>query len=163
MFTDILTFHMYIVIYTLIKLLYGIHESAYHAKDFNITCYTKLINYRITQSQYKPHETMLQNKSKLQDNTFTCNFIFNLIDRFLWIYFCIIVYVCIFHIFCIILLFHSMFLYETCLIRTSIWPKLLFGINRCTIYTGVLLDCLLLLHILINLLQTVLWSPIIFI
>jgi hypothetical protein len=111
MFTDILPFHMYIVIFTLIHLLYGIHESTYHVKDYNITlfityiqlCYTKLINYRITQSHYKPHKTMLQNKSKLQDNTFTCNFIFNLIDRFLWIYCCIIVYVCIFHIFCIIL------------------------------------------------------------
>ena len=46
------------------------------------------------------------------------------------------------------------FYMKPCLIRTSIWPKLLFGINRSTIYTGVLLDCLLLLHILINLLQT---------
>jgi hypothetical protein len=135
--------------------MHHIHTTLIQKKD---------IIYKITQSHYKPHTTVPRIFfSKLQDSTFTPNFIFNLIDRFVWTYSSIIVYACIFHIFCIILLFHSIFLYETCLIRTSIWPKLLFGIDRCTIYTGVLLDCLLLLHILINLLQTVLWSPIIFI
>jgi len=69
--------------------LYGVHESAYYVKDNTFTscitytqfCYKKL-NYKITQSHYKPHKTVLKKNSKLQDNTFTCNFIFNLIDVF---------------------------------------------------------------------------------
>ena len=60
----------------------------------------------------------------------------------MWTYYIIIVYLCIFYKFCIILHFHS----------TSMWPNLVFRIDRCTIYTGVVLNCLLLLHILINLL-----------
>jgi hypothetical protein len=35
-----------------------------------------------------------------------------------------------------ILLFYSIFWFETCLIRTFMWPNLVFRIDRCTIETG---------------------------
>jgi hypothetical protein len=37
MFTDILPYHMYIVIYTLINLVYGVHESALYDQDNTFT------------------------------------------------------------------------------------------------------------------------------
>lgn len=53
---------------------------ASHAHNFDTN---KNIIYKITQSHYKPHTTVLHFFfSNLQDSTFTRNFIFNLIDRF---------------------------------------------------------------------------------
>ena len=64
-----LPFHMYIVIYTLINIVYGNHESAYYDKDNTLTLYIihytqlynkNVINYKITQSHYKQHKTVFK-------------------------------------------------------------------------------------------------------
>jgi hypothetical protein len=155
MFTDILHFHMYMH-----WLNYCTGSTSQHA-TIKITllhykshklCYKYVINYMITQSHNKPHKTVFT-KIVNYKITLHINFIFNLIDAFVWTYYIIIVYLCMFYRFCIILLFHSIFLYETCLIRTSMWLKLVFRIEMCMINIGIL----------INLLLRFYWSPILFI
>jgi hypothetical protein len=64
--------------HTTLRITLSHYASHTHNFDTN-----KNIIYKITQSHYKPHTTVLQINffSKLQDNIFTRNFIFNLIDR----------------------------------------------------------------------------------